>query len=225
MNFHERLRKLRDEKEIHQKEIAENLNVSVSTISKYEAGKNFPDVRKLMKLAEIFNVSADYLLGLSDVLIPLHSTKTKPYVLKLPFNATREQCTAIRRITAAILKSEIKSIKTEDFPERFKRLRLEREMSQKELAIGFKVTIPAISEYEAGKNFPDVRKLIKTAIEFDVSVDYLLGFSDSPYPLHSTKISPYELSLPLGTTREQYRLIQRIAQTILEAEFVPKNIE
>jgi transcriptional regulator with XRE-family HTH domain len=225
MNFSERLRELRDESELSQKEIAAGLGVCISAVSKYESGKNYPDVKKLIRLSEILNISSDYLLGLSDVMIPLYSTKTTPYILNLPFHATKEQYKVIRKISASVLRSEIKAIKTESFAERLKRLRLENEMSKKELAIEFKVTISAISEYETKKNFPDVKKVMKMAKNFDVSVDYLLGLSDSSFPLHSTKISPYELILPFGTSPEQYRLIQRIAQNILKVEFTPENTE
>ncbi len=43
------------------------LDISQETVSAYESGKHFPSVQILLKLSEIFNVSCDYILGLSDV--------------------------------------------------------------------------------------------------------------------------------------------------------------
>lgn len=48
---------------MNQKALADVLHVSVGTISNYEKGVHFPDVEKLMNLADFFGVTADYLLG------------------------------------------------------------------------------------------------------------------------------------------------------------------
>ena len=62
----EQLRKLRKKNNLSMKELGKVLNVSESTISLYESGKREPDFETLIKLAEYFNVSTDYLLGRSD---------------------------------------------------------------------------------------------------------------------------------------------------------------
>ena len=46
-----------------QSEVAELLNVSRSTLSKYEKGLLMPNIENLIKLADLYNVSCDYLLG------------------------------------------------------------------------------------------------------------------------------------------------------------------
>lgn len=53
-----------------QAELAEKLGVSQQTISKYERGTREPDNETLVKLAEIFNCSIDYLLGKTDIRNP-----------------------------------------------------------------------------------------------------------------------------------------------------------
>lgn len=69
MNFGERLKSLREDKDEKQKDIAKLLFVSVNMISAYELGKHFPKNEKsLITLAEHFHVSLDYLLGYSDIL-------------------------------------------------------------------------------------------------------------------------------------------------------------
>lgn len=61
-----RLRQLREEKKLTQRNIAAMLNVSDRTISYYESNERTPDPDTLIKLARFFNVSIDYLLGQTD---------------------------------------------------------------------------------------------------------------------------------------------------------------
>jgi transcriptional regulator with XRE-family HTH domain len=48
------------------KEIADYLGVSLTTISYYETGVNYPAVEILLKLADLYDVSIDYLLGRTE---------------------------------------------------------------------------------------------------------------------------------------------------------------
>ncbi|MCA9767095.1 MAG: helix-turn-helix transcriptional regulator [Carnobacterium sp.] len=61
--FSEKLRLLRKETSLSQEDVAEKLDVSRQTISKYEMGEATPDIRKLTEISNLFNVSFDYLLG------------------------------------------------------------------------------------------------------------------------------------------------------------------
>lgn len=58
-----RLRNLRESKRMTQKEIAEKLNVTPQTISKWERDKSQPDLQTLLELSAFFDVSIDELLG------------------------------------------------------------------------------------------------------------------------------------------------------------------
>ena len=64
VNFGERLKMLRKESRMTQDELARKLNVTKSIISYYELGDRTPSADILVKLAYIFNVSTDYLLGI-----------------------------------------------------------------------------------------------------------------------------------------------------------------
>lgn len=64
--FSERLKRLRMEKGITQKELADRLHISRSTIAGYESLGKEPDGEKLCALADFFGVSVDYLLGGTD---------------------------------------------------------------------------------------------------------------------------------------------------------------
>lgn len=61
--FRIRLKELRENIGISQYKLAEDLKLSQSTIGNWEAGKREPDFSTLIKLADYFNVSADYLIG------------------------------------------------------------------------------------------------------------------------------------------------------------------
>ena len=64
--FGDRIKKLRDEKNISQFELSEFLGISQQALSKWENEKTEPDNDSLVKLANYFNVSTDYLLGNSE---------------------------------------------------------------------------------------------------------------------------------------------------------------
>ncbi len=67
MTLGQRLTSLRKEKGFSQAELAYRLNVGQSTIAMYERDRRSPDYKMLERLASFFNVSVDYLLGLSEV--------------------------------------------------------------------------------------------------------------------------------------------------------------
>ena len=61
------IKELREEKGYTQKELADMMQVSFQTISKWETGANYPDITHIPKLADIFGVSAGVLLGLEPL--------------------------------------------------------------------------------------------------------------------------------------------------------------
>ncbi|NTW70640.1 MAG: helix-turn-helix transcriptional regulator [Eubacteriaceae bacterium] len=73
MDFGYRLRYLRSKRHMSQKELAYVLDLSINAISQYETNKRFPDQKGIVNICRFFNVSADYILGLSDVLSPIVS--------------------------------------------------------------------------------------------------------------------------------------------------------
>lgn len=61
-----RIRSLRTEKNITQLRLSMELEIAQETISAYEKGKYSPSLHTLIKLADLFDVSIDYLVGRSD---------------------------------------------------------------------------------------------------------------------------------------------------------------
>ena len=85
--FHAILRDIRKEKGITQQTLADDMNLSVDTVRRWESGKRKPNYEEILNLSEILNVSTDVLFGdkawkneqfskeLSNTLNLLHSYK------------------------------------------------------------------------------------------------------------------------------------------------------
>lgn len=67
MNFSEKLLTLRKAKDLTQEQLAEKLDVSRQSISKWESGQATPELEKIVALSTIFDVTTDYLLKSSEI--------------------------------------------------------------------------------------------------------------------------------------------------------------
>lgn len=63
----DRIKALREEKRMTQTRLSIELEVTQETISAYESGRHYPGIPVLIKMSELFGVSCDYILGVSDV--------------------------------------------------------------------------------------------------------------------------------------------------------------
>lgn len=64
--FRFRLKELRSERKISQKELAEIIGTNNSSVSDWECGRSEPGIDYIIKLSMYFEVSSDYLLGLEQ---------------------------------------------------------------------------------------------------------------------------------------------------------------
>ena len=64
MEFKKRFKELREKRRISQRELATALNVSHAVISFWETGRNEPTLQMLKKIAQYFEVTTDYLVGM-----------------------------------------------------------------------------------------------------------------------------------------------------------------
>ena len=62
-----RLKELRKQKGISQLKLAMELNTNQNTISRYETGEREPGINELIRIADYFDVSIDYLLERTDI--------------------------------------------------------------------------------------------------------------------------------------------------------------
>ncbi len=70
MSYTERIRNLREDSDKTQQEIADYLGTSQTMYARYERGANEMPVRHLIKLAQYYHVSLDYLCGLTNRKFP-----------------------------------------------------------------------------------------------------------------------------------------------------------
>ncbi len=71
MTFNVRLKQLRQKHKLTQGELASILGLKPTAISNYESKRNEPSFDKLIALSKYFDVSCDYLLGISDSYLPI----------------------------------------------------------------------------------------------------------------------------------------------------------
>lgn len=64
--LHERLKEVRIEKGLTQKQVAEAINVSFNAVSQYESGVREPSIDLLLQICNFLDVSADYIIGRTD---------------------------------------------------------------------------------------------------------------------------------------------------------------
>lgn len=152
-NFSERLKKLREERNFKQIDVCKILNLNKVTYWGYEKGKRQPDYDTLLKIANFFDVSVDYLLGKSEISTPPHS---------------------IIRQTITI---DHVNVKNEFLMQRLKQLREIHKLTQFQLAEIIGTTQTIINNYENGKETPDINIMTRLSKFFNVSVDYLLGLT------------------------------------------------
>lgn len=62
----DRIKQLRKEKDLTQEEMADQLSLNRATISNWEIDRASPDAKTIIQLADFFNVTVDYLMGISD---------------------------------------------------------------------------------------------------------------------------------------------------------------
>ena len=66
--FGKKLRELREERGLSQMELSEKVDITQSSLARYELEKTEPKLSDIKKLCAFFKVSADYVLGLTDAL-------------------------------------------------------------------------------------------------------------------------------------------------------------
>lgn len=114
MSFGTILKKLRQDNNLTQDELAKKIDTSRSNIANYENDKNMPSVDILEKLAKLFNCTTDYLLGKSDIRNPENKDLDKLQIglsAKDYSNISDEQLKQIEDFAKFVLKDNKKEDK------------------------------------------------------------------------------------------------------------------
>lgn len=105
MNY-EILKNIREDRDLTQQEVADVLNIKVSAYGKYERGINMMGVDKYIILARFYDVSLDYLLGVTDRMKPLTPRRSEENRMEIAslYNAYKSADRDIKRVVNILLK-------------------------------------------------------------------------------------------------------------------------
>ncbi|GFN37210.1 helix-turn-helix domain-containing protein [Tepidimicrobium xylanilyticum] len=95
-----RIKELRQERNLTQEEFGNIFGIVKSTVSLYESGKSTPDDELKKKIAKYFNVSLDYLMGVSDVRNPYKETSENKIIKDDGYELTPEEKELLETITS-----------------------------------------------------------------------------------------------------------------------------
>lgn len=102
-----RLRELREENNYTQQEIASKIGLTKGAYGCYKRGISVPDAHTLLQLADIFDVTTDYLLGRVDNKKPLEDMSGKEHdAIKLAEQLTDEQLELITKMAFGLIKKD-----------------------------------------------------------------------------------------------------------------------
>ena len=90
-----RIKDLREDRDLRQSDVAKATAIDQRTLSNYETGKTNPDSSALIRLADFFDVSIDYLVGRSDMMH--NDTADVINALESARNSLDEAIAALRR--------------------------------------------------------------------------------------------------------------------------------
>lgn len=106
-----RVKNLRKQKKWTQKELAAKFDVRPAHLNKYESGLHTPPLEKIIKLAEIFNTTTDFLLtGNRSDERPLHNLRLVERFHALENFSTDDQEAVLRLIDAMIVKHQVEGV-------------------------------------------------------------------------------------------------------------------
>lgn len=199
----ERIAEQRKKLGLSQEELAEKLNISQKSISKYELGDRKPQYKVLVRMAEYFGVTVDYLLRSTDTQdFGICDCGNTIKELRTEAGMTQEELGMLLNVqNAAVSKyesckvpltgetllklSKIFNVSTDYLlgaeegntmiGGKIAELRKEQGLNQKELAKKIGVSRSALSLYEIDRREPDLETVKKIASLFGVTTDYLLG--------------------------------------------------
>lgn len=111
----DKLKALRKQKRLTQKELAASLDIGISQLNKYESGMHMPPIKKLIQLSNIFDTTLDYLVkGRQTDMTELHNSKFIKRFRELEHFDTEEQDAVLKILDAMIMKNKMTDVMSMD---------------------------------------------------------------------------------------------------------------
>ena len=110
-----KLKALRKQKRLTQKELAATLDIGISQLNKYESGRHMPPIKKLIQLSNIFDTTLDYLVkGRQADTTELHNSKFIKRFREIEHFDVEEQDTVLKVLDAMIMKNKMANVMSMD---------------------------------------------------------------------------------------------------------------
>ena len=244
MEFKHRLKELRKEFDMKQKDLGATLGLGATAIANYESGRNKPSIGMLHVLTDIFHVSTDYLIGYSDIKYPYRTdiSDDDESLIRMYGNLSQKNKDHLRSYAEFIKHLADLQGKREEmlqtipltpaeksdfsFRDRLRELRTEQGLSQANLAAKLEYNPATIAGYEAGRTEPSMDVLCVLAETLHVSVDYLTGYSGIRAPYENTPIAEADepfLNTYLQLPSENKTHLRAYAGYLSFLELIPEN--
>ena len=202
-----RIRSLRLERGFTISLFAKLMEISESSIARYEDGTRYPGKEVMNRMCQFFNVTPGYLLGYSDSRNE-NNIKSEETKLLVKYDASSDSTkniidsvlntkngTSQQNNVEDALPSEmsIREIKAEEttFKERLRMLRTNKGISVAMLAQEIGLSVSSVQQYESGKRYPSRKVQRIIADYFGVEIDYLIGKTEAD---DIKKIKTFKLS-------------------------------
>lgn len=195
MEIGQRIKQHRLKLEYTQKQLADKIGLTPKMISFYENGERTPPIDILLKLVQIFGVSADYLLGITD---KIYSDEDTEWRLLPVSNRLGNILKTYRRK---------KNLSETDF--------------SKKLGIGREL----YSGIEIGKYEPTLDLLQKIAVETQYDIDYLTGAIDHTSIATSETLELFNQKVPMFIAEGNVHFKSRFEELCIQNSIDQTNVE
>lgn len=191
--FAENLRRLRKDKNLTQIQLAEYFGYSHVAVVKWENGTREPDFATLIKLADYFEVTTDFLLGREKGKQPAHYAQAVPNIEEIPQIEPNSVIDVKKNSKINIINAIIGVMKL-------------KKLSIKELSIQSGIPQSTIGSWVRGEILPTSYELKIISLVLDVSADYLLAHTRSITTLTEVQDKDHFIS-----QRPDYELVAKFA--------------
>lgn len=192
--FAENLRQLRKDKNLTQLQLAEYFGYSHVAVVKWENGTREPDFATLIKLADYFEVTTDYLLGREKEKQPTHYTQAVPNIEEIPQVEQNSVVDVKKNSKINIINAIIGVMKL-------------KKLSIKEVSIQSGIPQSTIASWVCGETLPTSYELRILSLVLDISADYLLAHTHSITTLTEVQDKDHFIM-----QRPDYELVAKFAE-------------
>lgn len=153
-NLSDRIKELRLSADMTQEEFGKKFGIVKSTVSLYESGKSTPNDELKKQICDYFNISVDYLLGVSDDKHRNSPSDDKGFFFFFFFDDKD-----LQEVFVSALKTALET----------------QNMTVGELCEKTEIDVDTCNQYLTGEHAPTPEHLVELSKALDVSIDYLLG--------------------------------------------------